>query len=59
MSEKNIPSLLKTGVTMVNIGMESFYDDLKKQGVSVVQMDWKPPAAKKDLLSKLQKLKQA
>lgn len=59
MEEKNISSLLKSGVKVINAGMESFYDDLKKQGVSVVQMDWRPPAAKKDLLSKLHKLKQS
>ena len=56
-SEK-ISSLLKSGVCVVNFGMESFYNDLKEQGVSVVQLDWRPPVAKKDLLSKLKKLKQ-
>ena len=57
-SEK-ISSMLKSGVNVVNFGMEKFYDDLKEQDVSVVQLDWRPPVAKKDLLSKLKKLKQS
>jgi len=55
---EKISSLLKSGACVVNIGMESFYNDLKDQGVSVVQLDWRPPVAKKDLLLKLKKLKQ-
>ncbi len=58
MNAERISSLLKSGVSVVNFGMESFYNDLKEQGVSVVQVDWRPPVAKKDLLSKLKKLKQ-
>ena len=57
--QEKISSLLKSGVCVVNIGMENFYNDLKEQGVSVVQLDWRPPVAKKDLLSKLKKLKQS
>jgi FdrA protein len=28
----------------VNIGLESFYDSLRAQGASAVQVEWKPPA---------------
>jgi FdrA protein len=28
----------------VNVGLESFYDSLKSQGASVIQVDWRPPA---------------
>ena len=59
MRSEKISSLFKSGVTVVNFGMESFWSDLKEQGVSVVQVDWRPPVAKKDLLSKLKKLKQS
>ena len=59
MGSEKISSLFKSGVTVVNFGMESFWGDLKEQGVSVVQVDWRPPVAKKDLLSKLKKLKQS
>jgi len=29
---------------VANIGLESFAQDLKAQGVVVVQLDWQPPA---------------
>jgi len=29
---------------VVNIGIESFAQDLEAQGVAVVQLDWRPPA---------------
>jgi FdrA protein len=52
-----IETLLKSGPIVVNFGMESFYDDLKVQDVPVVHVDWRPPLAGGDLLSKLKKLK--
>ena len=43
---------------VINIGLESFAEDLAANGVEVVQMDWRPPAAGDErllaLLSKLQ-----
>ncbi|UCE31885.1 MAG: hypothetical protein JSW68_02815 [Burkholderiales bacterium] len=29
---------------VINIGLESFAQDLKAQGIAVVQLDWRPPA---------------
>ncbi len=29
---------------VINIGLESFADDLRAQGVTVVHLDWRPPA---------------
>ena len=29
---------------VINIGIETFAEDLKKQGVEVVSVDWRPPA---------------
>lgn len=52
-----VAALLKTGVRVVNFGMKGFYDDLKAQGIPVIQMDWAPKTAKKDLLAKLKALK--
>ena len=40
-----IDSLLAKGPCVVNIGLEQFANDLADQGVSVVQVDWSPPAA--------------
>ena len=28
----------------VNVGLESFYDSLRSQGASAIQVDWRPPA---------------
>jgi FdrA protein len=37
----------------INIGIETFYHSLQKQGAEVVQMDWKPPAGGKENLMDL------
>jgi FdrA protein len=29
---------------VINIGLESFAQDLRAQGVAVVHLDWRPPA---------------
>ncbi|MBO8159995.1 MAG: DUF1116 domain-containing protein [Thermosipho sp. (in: Bacteria)] len=36
-------SLFNKELEIVNIGLKSFYEDLKKQGAKVVHVDWKPP----------------
>lgn len=35
---------LPTELQVINVGLESFAQDLKAQGVAVVQLDWRPPA---------------
>jgi FdrA protein len=35
---------LPTRLQVINIGLESFADDLRAQGVEVIQLDWRPPA---------------
>lgn len=37
-------SLLNKKLKVINIGIETFVEDLKKQGVEVVHVDWRPPA---------------
>jgi hypothetical protein len=54
---ERIRDLLKNGPKVINIGVEQFAMDLKEQGVPTVLMDWRPPQAEPDLLSKLKKLK--
>ena len=41
---KNSISPIQQQVRIINIGIESFSEDLKKADVPVVQMDWRPPA---------------
>lgn len=31
-------------LNVINIGLERFAEDLRKDGVPVIQMDWRPPA---------------
>ena len=37
-------SPLEQPMSVINIGLESFAEDLKKMDIPVIQMDWKPPA---------------
>lgn len=37
-------NLLNKKLKVVNIGIETFVEDLRKQGVEVVKVDWRPPA---------------
>ena len=52
--EKNI---LREKLKVVNIGISTFADDLRSQGVEVVRVDWKPPAGGDvEMLKLLEKL---
>ena len=57
MSERELGDLLDKPVTVVNIGLEGFTQELNQQGIDAVQVDWAPPAGGDpklaDLLSKL------
>ncbi len=37
-------NVLKETLKIVNVGLQSFAEDLKSQGVEVVHVDWQPPA---------------
>lgn len=37
-------TLINKKLKVINIGIETFVEDLKKQGVEVVHVDWRPPA---------------
>jgi hypothetical protein len=57
MKNEEPTELLSSSLKIVNIGLESFSQDLQKQGVSVIHVDWSPPAGGNvklaNLLSKL------
>ena len=43
--DKNTPEpLLEGPPRVINIGLSSFADDLKKQDIEMVNLDWSPPA---------------
>ena len=44
MEENEVSQFLNTPLRVVNIGLESFAEELKEQGVPVVHVDWVPPA---------------
>ena len=42
MSKKE--NLLNKKLKVINMGIETFVGDLKKQGAEVIHVDWRPPA---------------
>lgn len=53
-----INELFKSELKIVNMGLESFYKDLKNQNVKVIHMNWRPLAGgNKKMASLLSKLK--
>jgi hypothetical protein len=50
-------SIISKKLNVINIGVSTFADDLEKQGVKVVRVDWRPPAGgNKEMLDILDKL---
>ena len=57
-SKKIDTEFLTQPVAAINVGLESFYDSLRKQGAEAVHVDWKPPAGGDERLQAiLQKMK--
>ncbi len=53
-----VNELFKSDLKVINVGLESFYTDLKKQEVPVVHVNWRPSAGgNKKLASLLSRLK--
>ena len=51
--------MLRKNLEAINLGLESFAENLTAQGVPVVHVDWKPPAGGNDVLIRaLAKLKE-
>jgi hypothetical protein len=44
MNADRITGLFARELSVVNLGLEGFSDDLARQGVAVSQVDWRPPA---------------
>lgn len=44
MDVKKINKLFTNDLVTINMGLESFADNLKKEGVRAIQVNWKPPA---------------
>ncbi len=53
-----INELFQEELKIINMGLQSFNENLKKQNIKTVQVDWTPPArGNKKMLSLLDKLK--
>jgi len=53
-----IRRLFKSEISVINMGIDSFYQDLMQLGVKIVHIDWRPPAGGNDkMLSLLSRLK--
>jgi hypothetical protein len=56
---KKIVDLFKEDLVVVNMGLDTFADTLRKEQVKVLQMNWSPPAGGNQrlirLLDKLEK----
>ncbi|MBT9167858.1 MAG: hypothetical protein DDT19_01201 [Syntrophomonadaceae bacterium] len=44
MRQDRLGNLLSAQLSVVNLGLEAFAEPLRRKGVRVVQVDWKPPA---------------
>lgn len=59
----SVNDLFRQELKVINLGLKSFHNDLASQGVTVVQVNWKPKAGGKknmlDLLSKVNKVKKS
>lgn len=47
------PSVLRDPLRVINIGLASFAEDLRAEGVPVIELDWRPPAGGNARLSAL------
>ncbi len=57
MAVKKIKRLFKEDLVVINIGLESFAENLRKEGVRVLQLNWRPPAGgDQKLVSLLERL---
>ncbi len=44
MKQAESRKLFGTDLKVINIGLTTFYDALKDQGVKAIHVDWQPPA---------------
>ena len=53
MQDDKMARLLNTATVVINIGLESFADDLQAQDVVSISVDWAPPAGGDPVLAGL------
>lgn len=50
---KRLEEFLSQKPKVINVGIESFYEELKKLGVEAIHVDWRPPAMGDENLLKI------
>jgi hypothetical protein len=55
MNVEKINELFGRDLIVINMGLENFAENLKKEGVETLQMNWKPPAGGNEKISSLLK----
>lgn len=53
MNVEKINELFERDLVVINMGLEVFSENLKKEEVKVLQMDWRPPAGGNEKLAAL------
>ena len=53
MAASRITTLFESDLAVVNLGLESFAENLRAAGVKAIQVDWKPPAGGDERLAAL------
>ena len=48
-----INELFNKELVVINMGLESFHNDLKDQNVETIQMNWRPPAGGNEKMASL------
>ncbi len=57
MDTTKITQLFKKELNVINMGLETFADNLKEQDTTVIQMAWRPPAGGNErLIAMLRKI---
>ncbi len=57
MDTSKITQFFKKELVVINIGLQSFADNLEQEDTRVLQMDWRPPAGgNKRLIELLKKI---
>ena len=55
MNVDKINLLFTSELHVINMGLEIFAENLKKEGIDTLQMNWRPPAGGNEKLSSLLK----
>ncbi len=53
MAKSRLNELFEKELIIVSLGVDTFYQDMKKQGFSTIHVDWKPVAGGNEKLANM------